>query len=92
VAVTIRIPVLLRPLVDGKTELSVESGTVSEILGRVVTDYPGVKDRLYDENGKLRRFINIYVNGEDIRYLSGEATQLKDGDEISIVPAIAGGV
>ena len=91
-AVTIRIPVLLRPLVDGKTELSVESGTVSEILGRVVTDYPGVKDRLYDENGKLRRFINIYVNGEDIRYLSGEATQLKDGDEISIVPAIAGGV
>lgn len=91
-AVTIRIPVLLRPLVDGKSEVSVESGSVSDIFARLIAEYPGVKDRLYDENGNLRRFINIYVNGEDIRFLSGEATQLKDGDELAIVPAIAGGI
>jgi len=91
-AVTIRIPALLRALVGDKSEVSVESGAVGEVLARLVSEYPDVKDRLYDENGNLRRFVNVYVNGEDIRALDGEATQLKDGDEVAIVPAIAGGI
>src|SRR5690606_4433468 len=91
-AVTIRIPALLRALVGDKSEVSVESGAVGEVLARLVSEYPDVKDRLYDEDGNLRRFVNVYVNGEDIRALDGEATQLKDGDEVAIVPAIAGGI
>lgn len=92
VAVQVRIPVLLRTLTSGKSEVSVEGSTVKEVLANLEAEYPGMRERFYDEEGKLRRFINIYVNSEDIRFLDGEATPVKDGDELSIVPAIAGGI
>jgi len=65
--------------------------TVSEIIENLGSAHPGIKERVYDEQGEIRRFINIYVNEEDIRFLTGKDTPLKDGDEVSIIPAIAGG-
>jgi len=72
-------------------EVEVSGGTVAEVLSDLEAQYPGMRDRLRDESGKLRRFINIYINDEDIRFLENEATPVRDSDEISIVPAIAGG-
>lgn len=91
-AVKVRIPVLLRTLTNGESEVSAEGGTIEELLANLEAAYPGMRERFYDEQGKLRRFINIYVNSEDIRFLDGEKTALKEGDEVSIVPAIVGGV
>jgi molybdopterin synthase sulfur carrier subunit len=90
-AVKLRIPTPLRPLAGGAAELSVEGGTVSEVLTTLERDHPGFHDRLYDERGDIRRFVNIYVAGEDIRFLKGLETPLKEGEEVSIVPAVAGG-
>lgn len=90
-AIEVRIPVLLRTLTDGKSEVTMEGANIKELLANLEAEYPGMKERFYDEEGNLRRFINIYVNSEDIRFLDGEDTALKDGDEVSIVPAIAGG-
>ncbi|MBI2068007.1 MAG: MoaD/ThiS family protein [Deltaproteobacteria bacterium] len=90
-SVKVRIPTPLQKLTTNKAEVSAAGGTVKEILVDLERQYPGVKERIYDEKGSLRRFINFYVNNEDIRFLKGEATPIKDGDEISIVPAIAGG-
>ncbi len=91
-AVNVRIPVLLRSLTQNQGEVSVEGSTVKEVIEQLEAKFPGIQERLYDEEGKLRRFINIYVNSEDIRSQQGEETAVKDGDEISIVPAIAGGL
>lgn len=90
--VSVRIPVLLRSLTGGAGEVNLEAGTVAELIEGLDARFPGIKERLYDEDGALRRFINLYVNTEDIRFLKGDATALKEGDEVSIVPAIAGGV
>lgn len=90
-AVNVRIPVLLRSLTGGASEVQAEGDTIAALIGNLNAAYPGIKDRLYDESGKLRRYINIYVNAEDVRFLKGDATPVKDGDEVSIVPAIAGG-
>lgn len=90
-AVNVRIPVLLRSLTQNQGEVSVEGSTVKEVIEQLEAKFPGIQERLYDAEGKLRRFINIYVNAEDIRSKQGEDTAVKDGDEISIVPAIAGG-
>ncbi|MBI4197336.1 MAG: MoaD/ThiS family protein [Deltaproteobacteria bacterium] len=90
-SVKVRIPTPLQKLTTNKAEVSAAGGTVKEILVDLERQYPGLKERIYDEKGSLRRFINFYVNNEDIRFLKGEATPIKDGDEISIVPAIAGG-
>lgn len=90
-AVQVRIPVLLRSLTGGKGDVAVEAGSVQEIIETLEGQFPGMKERLYDEAGSLRRFINIYVNSEDIRSKDGDQTVVADGDEISIVPAIAGG-
>lgn len=90
-AVNVRIPVLLRSLTQNQGEVSVEGSTVQEVLAKLESEFPGFHERLYDDNGNLRRFINIYVNSDDIRSQQGESTPVKDGDEISIVPAIAGG-
>ncbi|HEX6971679.1 MAG TPA: ubiquitin-like small modifier protein 1 [Limnochordia bacterium] len=90
-AVQVRIPVLLRSLTKGAGEVAGEGKTVGEVIENLEEHFPGIKARLYDEEGKLRRFINIYVNAEDIRFLDGPTTPVKEGDEISIVPAIAGG-
>ena len=90
-AVKLRIPTPLRRLAGNASELSVEGSTVSEVLDSLERDHPGFHERLFDERGEIRRFVNIYVGGEDIRFLKGVDTPLKDGEEVSIVPAVAGG-
>ncbi len=89
--ITVRIPTPLRPMTGGKGEVEGAGGSVSELIEHLNSAHPGLKDRICDEQGEVRRFINIYVNEEDIRFLTGKETPLKDGDEVSIVPAIAGG-
>lgn len=90
-SVTVRIPTPLQKLTGDKAEVPASGGTIQELLGDLDRQYPGFKERLCDPQGRLRRFVNIYVNEEDIRFLKQEATPLKDGDEVSIIPAIAGG-
>lgn len=89
--IKVRIPTPLRPLTRGQGEVAVKSGSIVELIATLESVHPGLKARLCDEQGELRRFVNIYVNEEDIRFLKGKDTELKDGDEVSIVPAIAGG-
>ena len=89
--IKVRIPTPLRPLTKGQGEVETKAGSVVEMIESLNSTHPGIKDRLCDETGELRRFVNIYVNEEDIRFLTGKDTPLKDGDEVSIVPAIAGG-
>ncbi|MDH4162047.1 MAG: MoaD/ThiS family protein [Nitrospirota bacterium] len=88
--IKVRIPTPLQKLTNGKPEVECSAKNVAEMVDVLEKDYPGMKDRL-SEGGKVRRFINIYVNDEDIRFMNKEDTALKDGDSISIVPAIAGG-
>ncbi len=89
--IKVRIPTPLRPMTGGKGEVEGAGGNVGELVENLNTSHPGLKDRICDEQGEIRRFINIYVNEEDIRFLTGKETPIKDGDEVSIVPAIAGG-
>lgn len=89
--VKVRIPTPLQKLTAGKGEVTGEGATIKEVFTGLESKFPGFRERLYDESGALRRFINIYVNEEDIRFLNGEATALKDGDDVSVIPAIAGG-
>ena len=89
--IKVRIPTPLRPLTKGQGEVETKADSVVEMIESLNSTHPGIKDRLCDETGELRRFVNIYVNEEDIRFLKGKDTSLKDGDEVSIVPAIAGG-
>ncbi len=89
--VKVRIPTPLQKLTQDQPEVSITAKNVKELLDGLEKQYPGIKSRLCDESGRVRRFVNIYLNEEDIRFLSQESTALKDGDEISIVPAIAGG-
>jgi molybdopterin synthase sulfur carrier subunit len=91
-AVTVRLPGSLRQWADGQRLVEVESaGSVSEAIAGLCHDYPAVGERVLDDDGQPRRFVNIYVNGDDIRLLQGPATQLKDGDEVILAPAVAGG-
>jgi sulfur-carrier protein len=90
-AVTIRIPTQLRSLAGGASEVGVEGGTVAEALKALDAAHPGFEERLFDEGGGLRRFVNVFVADEDIRFLDGVATALTDGTVVSIVPAVAGG-
>jgi molybdopterin synthase sulfur carrier subunit len=90
-AVTVRIPTPLQRLTHGQGEVSCEGANVTELLNDLEKRFPGVKERICDENGKLRRFVNIFVNEQDIRFLQGDQTAVKSGDEVSIIPAIAGG-
>ena len=90
-AVKVRIPTPLMKLTDNQAEVSVEGGSISEVINNLENQFNGIKERICDENGSPRRFINIYVNEEDIRFLEAENTAVKDGDEVSIIPAIAGG-
>ncbi|NOS35109.1 MAG: MoaD family protein [Deltaproteobacteria bacterium] len=91
-SVKVRIPTPLRKITNGSDEVSAEGGTITTVIDDLDKNYPGLKERICDEEGKLRRFVNLYVNDEDIRFMSNMETELKDGDEISIVPAIAGGL
>ena len=89
--ITVRIPTPLQKLTGEKPEVAAAGSTIQDLLQDLERQFPGFKDRLCDQQGKLRRFVNIYVNEEDIRFLKQESTPLKDGDEVSIIPAIAGG-
>jgi molybdopterin synthase sulfur carrier subunit len=89
-AVTVRIPTPLRTLTGGNESVEIEAKTVREMVENLEANHAGMKERLMDEKG-VRRFVNLYVGEEDIRFLDGLDTELKDGDEVSIVPAIAGG-
>jgi len=89
--VKVLIPTPLRNLTGNAADVLVDAADVSGLIAALEAKHPGLKERLCDEAGKLRRFVNVYLNEEDIRFLKGEATALKDGDEVSIVPAIAGG-
>ena len=89
--VTVRIPTPLQRITSGKGEVPCDGTTISELLADLERKHPGVKERICDEQGKLRRFVNVFVNEEDIRFLQGDQTPVKDGDEVSIIPAIAGG-
>ena len=89
--VMIRIPTPLRRVTNGQAKAEVDASTMGELLDRLEIQFPGVKERLVDETGELRYFVNVYLNGEDVRYLQGLETATKNGDEVSIVPAVAGG-
>src|SRR5713101_4222380 len=89
--VLVRIPTPLRSITKGSAEVQTKGGTVDDVMQDLERQFPGLRDRLVDESGELRRFINLYVNEEDVRFLQGRTTVLKDGDTVSIVPAIAGG-
>jgi molybdopterin synthase sulfur carrier subunit len=90
-AITVRIPTPLQRLTNGQGEVQCEGKTVMELLSDLERRHPGIKERICDETGKLRRFVNVFVNEEDIRFLQGDQTAVKAGDEVSIIPAIAGG-
>lgn len=90
-AVLVRIPTPLRAMTKGAADVQAAADTVAELIEDLERQFPGFRERLVEEGGELRRFINIYVNQEDIRFLQGAKTALKTGDEVSIVPAIAGG-
>lgn len=88
---SVRIPTPLRKLTAELDEVNISASNVSELIETMESQYPGIKDRLCDEEGNVRRFINLYVNNEDIRFLDGKDTKLAENDVVSIIPAIAGG-
>ena len=90
-SVMVRIPTPLRRMTNGKDKVEVESDNLGDLVEKLNSEFPGFKDRLVDEEGELRYFVNIYLNGEDIRFMDGLNTSTSSGDEISIVPAVAGG-
>ena len=90
-AVTVRIPTTLRPMSGGNKLVEVTPGTLSEVIAGLDAAHPGFADRLLDESGDLRKFVNIFVDDDDVRYLDGLATDVADGLTVSIIPAVAGG-
>jgi molybdopterin synthase sulfur carrier subunit len=89
--VRVRIPAPLRSVTSGESEVSVGGTSVDQVLSELEARFPAIRQRLRDDEGTLRRFVNLYVNGEDVRFLQGLDTSLKAGDEVSIIPAVAGG-
>lgn len=90
-SVEVKVPALLQKLTGGSKSVLIEGNTIEQLLDNLETEYPGLKDRLVGEDGNPRRFINLYLNDEDIRFLEGLKTPVQDGDVISILPAVAGG-
>ena len=90
-SVTVRVPTQLRELSGGEGELQLDGDTVQAVLDKLGADHPGFKERLFDDNGELRRFVNVFVADEDIRFLDGLGTTVEEGQTLSIVPAVAGG-
>ena len=90
-AVKVIIPTPLQKLTKNRTDVEANGSNIRELIDDLEKNFPGLKERICDETGKIRRFINIYVNEEDVRFLKQDNTSLKDGDEVSIIPAIAGG-
>lgn len=89
--IKVRIPTPLRKLTNNEEMVEVSAATIAGAIAELQTRFPGIKERLLDETGAVRRFVNVYVNEEDIRFLQNQQTPLQDGDEVSIIPAIAGG-
>ncbi len=90
-SVTVRIPGPLRRVTNGESQVAVEASNVGESIDSLDAKHPGIKERICDEAGDLRYFVNVYLNGEDVRFLDGLKTEINSGDELSIVPAVAGG-
>lgn len=90
-AVTVRIPTQLRSLVGGASEVAAEGATVAEVLAGLDAAHPGIGERLFDETGGLRRFVNVFLDEEDIRFLQGTETPVTDRQVLSVIPAVAGG-
>ncbi|MGI5283378.1 MoaD/ThiS family protein [Nonomuraea polychroma] len=89
-AIEVRIPTILRNYTDGAKAVSAEGATLDELITNLESRHPGIKDRLVDEGG-LRRFVNVYLNDEDVRFLGGLGTPVSDGDTVTVLPAVAGG-
>ncbi len=90
-AATVRIPTTMRPLTGGEKQVSVEAGTLSEVIASLEAAHPGMGERLLDDDGSLRKFVNVFVDDDDVRYLDGLDTSVGDGIQVSIIPAVAGG-
>ncbi len=90
-AVTVRIPTTMRPLAGGSTSVQVEGSTLAAVLANLEAAHPGFNDRLFDDTGGLRKFVNVFVADDDVRYLDGMNTPVPDGETVSIIPAVAGG-
>ncbi len=90
-AVRVRIPTPLRKFTGGQESVSVEGNSVAAIIDSLESGHPGLRERICEDDGSIRRFVNVYINGDDIRFLDNLESAVKDGDEVSIVPAIAGG-
>jgi molybdopterin synthase sulfur carrier subunit len=90
-SIQVRVPTPLRKFTNGAESVSADGATVGAVVEDLERRHPGIKDRICDEEGRVRRFVNIYINGDDIRFLNNLESPLKDEDEVSIVPAIAGG-
>jgi molybdopterin converting factor small subunit len=88
---TVRIPTILRPYTDGRSEVPAEGVTLAEVIADLDRNHAGIGARILDDTGKLRRFVNVYVNDDDVRFADGLATAIQDGAGISIIPAVAGG-
>jgi molybdopterin synthase sulfur carrier subunit len=88
---TVKVPSVLRPNVGGARELDVAGATVGEVLDGLVAQFPALREQLLTEDGELNRFVNVYLNGQDVRYLDGRATPVEDRDEVRLLPAMAGG-
>ncbi|MBV9485478.1 MAG: MoaD/ThiS family protein [Frankiaceae bacterium] len=90
-SVSVRVPTILRPLTGGESEVSVDGATLAEVIESLEANYAGFRTRVLDDDGKLRRFVNVYVNDDDVRFAEGLATPTPDGTSVSIIPAVAGG-
>jgi sulfur-carrier protein len=90
-AVKVVIPAQLRQYTQDQSSVSVEGSTVGEVIDAVEQQFPGIKERICEPDGRIRRFVNVFVNGDDVRALNGPDTEVKDGDEVGIIPAVAGG-
>jgi molybdopterin converting factor small subunit len=90
-SVSVRIPTILRPYTGGASEVAAEGGSLAEVLDALEVAHPGLKARVLDDDGTIRRFVNVYVNDDDVRFAEGLATATPDGTSISIIPAVAGG-
>lgn len=90
-SITVRIPTILRTYTDGKAEVSVPGGTLAEVIDQLEADHTGIRARVLDDEGKLRRFVNVYVNDDDVRFAEGLGTAVPEGGSVSIIPAVAGG-
>jgi sulfur-carrier protein len=90
-SVTVRIPTILRTYTDGAAEVAADGGTLAEVIDALEANHPGIRARVLDDDGRLRRFVNVYVNDDDVRFADGLATPTPDGASVSVIPAVAGG-